>query len=682
MRILILFFIVLGSVCHAELRTWTAVNGKEVEAEFVSNEKGIVKLKLKTGKVFEVPANKLSKEDNEFISSLAKPEGVNYNNTEGREGIIYLKGSDTPYTGKVFRLYKNGQKQGELTLKNGKIDGLWLYWYENGEKQQETNYKNGKKNGLQLGWHKNGQKAIEENYKDGKNISGKYWNSKGNPVANAGKVFAEANLKYEIKGDAVTITGCDRNASGKLVIPATIEGKTVASIAERAFTQCLLTSIMIPDSVTLIGNGAFQWCLKLTSITIPDSVNSIGDSAFSGCTSLKSITIPDSVTRIGDEAFLRCRNLSSITIPNSCVIGMGAFAHCSKLTTIVLNSGNTNYTVVDGILYNTEKTELHTYLAGNTRKEYTIPDSVTNITAYAFSGCLNLTSIKIPDSFTSIGADVFSNCTSLTNIRIPNGVTSIGNNAFYRCINLTSMTIPDSVNSIGDWTFRECTSLTSITIPDSVTSIGGSAFSECSNLTSITIPESVTSIGDYVFARCSNLTTIMIPDSVTSIGGSAFRYCTSLTSITIPDGVTSIGGSAFSECSKLNTVTFLGDAPKYNRHWEPFDKNTTIYRKPEAKGWGDTWAGRPVKYWNSKGEEVDSPKEAGTIYLEAYLQVEDAEKLEKESKFNEALRKYTDAKNILDNIAREHRGWRPEVLDYRRRKVNEAIDRCKKAEAE
>ena len=77
MRILILFFIVLGSVCHAELRTWTAVNGKEVEAEFFSNKKGIVKLKLKTGKVFEVPANKLSKEDNEFISSLAKPEGVN-----------------------------------------------------------------------------------------------------------------------------------------------------------------------------------------------------------------------------------------------------------------------------------------------------------------------------------------------------------------------------------------------------------------------------------------------------------------------------------------------------------------------------------------------------------------------------------------------------------------------------
>ena len=79
MRILILFFIVLGSVCHAELRTWTAVNGKEVEAEFVSNEKGIVKLKLKSSKVFEVPANKLSMEDNDFISSLADKDGINEN---------------------------------------------------------------------------------------------------------------------------------------------------------------------------------------------------------------------------------------------------------------------------------------------------------------------------------------------------------------------------------------------------------------------------------------------------------------------------------------------------------------------------------------------------------------------------------------------------------------------------
>ena len=127
--------LLLGSVCNAELRTWSAVIGKEVEAEFVSNEKGIVKLKLKSGKVFEVPANKLSKEDNEFISSLAKPEGVTKKELEEREGIIYLKGSDTLYTGKVFALHPNGQKKAEVKSKDGKKEGLVVAWHENGKKK-------------------------------------------------------------------------------------------------------------------------------------------------------------------------------------------------------------------------------------------------------------------------------------------------------------------------------------------------------------------------------------------------------------------------------------------------------------------------------------------------------------------------------------------------------------------
>ena len=196
----------LVSVCSAELRTWTAINGNKVEAEFVSSEKGVVKLKLKSGKVFEVPANKLSKEDNEFITSLAKPEGVNWSATETREGIIYLKGSDTPYTGKVFRLYKNGHKRGELTTKNGKrdgfyqgwhengmkynegnykdnvMDGLWVQWHENGQKAEEKIYKDGKGHGPFVMWHKNGQKQRQANYKDDELISEKWWDTKGKPV--------------------------------------------------------------------------------------------------------------------------------------------------------------------------------------------------------------------------------------------------------------------------------------------------------------------------------------------------------------------------------------------------------------------------------------------------------------------------------------------------------------------
>ena len=319
------------------------------------------------------------------------------------------------------------------------------------------------------------------------------------------------DFEYGVLDDG-TVEITDYNGSaGAVDIPEKIDGRSVTSISSYAFWSCTsLTSITIPNSVTSIGGWAFEWCKNLTSITIPDSVTEIGS---------------------------------------------GAFESCTSLTVINVATGNKNFVLINGVLYNKNKTKLICYPAGKKDKSYSILDSVTEIGDSAFSGCASLTSITIPDGVTSISNGAFSGCTSLTSITIPDSVTSIGGSAFRGCTSLTSITMPDSVTSIGGSAFGGCTSLTSITIPDSLTSIGGSTFSDCTSLTSITMPNSVTEIGYRTFSGCESLKSIAIPNSVTSIGDGAFQDCTSLTSITIPDSVKIIGYSAFSGCTNLASIT-------------------------------------------------------------------------------------------------------------------------------
>ncbi len=270
--------------------------------------------------------------------------------------------------------------------------------------------------------------------------------------------------------DLTAIASAIKNSSYKVNLDLS-QTTELTSIPAYTFKDCSkLSGITFPDTVTSIGSIAFFGCKSLTSVTIPESVTSIGSQAFDSCTSLSSVTIPDSVTSIEHNAFRCCESLTSVTIPESVTsIGSQAFSYCTSLRMITVDSNNTNYSSIDGVLFNKDATALIKYPAGKKSATYTIPDTVTSIGDDAFCYCKSLSSVTIPNSVTSIGFGAFLGCTSLSSVNIPDSVTSIKGYAFSSCSSLSSVTIPDSVTSIGYYAFNGCSKLTSISFIDTTT---------------------------------------------------------------------------------------------------------------------------------------------------------------------------------------------------------------------
>ncbi len=274
------------------------------------------------------------------------------------------------------------------------------------------------------------------------------------------------------------------------------------------------------------------------------------------------ITIPEAVTyesttynvtSIGEWAFSYCDGLTTVTIPNSVTnIGEWAFIKCTGLTEIVVESSNPNFSSEDGVLFNKNKTNLIQYAIGKTNNSYIIPNSITNISKWAFYECTGLTEITIGNSVTNIGEWAFIKCTGLTEITIGNSVTDIGEGAFYKCTGLTTVTIPNSVTNIGDGAFSYCTGLTEINIEDgnvNYSFIDGVLFNK--NKTKLIVHLSGKP-GSYTYT---------IPNSITNISKWAFSGCTGLTEITIGNSVTNIGKWAFAYCSKLDTIRSMITEP-------------------------------------------------------------------------------------------------------------------------
>lgn len=373
---------------------------------------------------------------------------------------------------------------------------------------------------------------------------------------------------------------------------------------------------------------------------------------------IKNAIIEEGITSIGNNLFVDCNGLTSVTIPATVTsIGGAAFNNstfsvCTTLQTFNINPNNQNYVVVDGVLFNKDKTDLICYPKAKSNTNYTIPNSITKINEYTFKDCANLINITIPDSVTTIGRYAFENCSNLTSVTIGRGVTEIDDAAFEKCENLksiyisdleawcnitfsvytyvdsyygtsttyyssnplhyaddlyinnklaTDIVIPNSITYIPTYAFWHCKCLKSVIIPESVKNIGKNAFNGCS-LTSITIPKSVTSINQDAFLN-SGLKAATIQDGTVRIPQYAFSKCSSLKSVSIPKSVQNIANNAFEYCIGLSDIYYAGTAEE----WKNINIGTT----------GNDSIGNAIIHYNSTSmpEPTPAPTPAPTPYI-------------------------------------------------------------------
>ena len=361
--------------------------------------------------------------------------------------------------------------------------------------------------------------------------------------AGGGHDRAPENAAVHFKDDLYGKGACGENVDWVMTAGGTLTISGTGAMADcewnsapwaRACSE--ITSIVIGDGVTSIGNNAFQYCSSLTGAAIPGSVTAIGSSVFYGCDALTDIYY-------GGYGIDWLATAGHNDVPNGTAVhfkddlyGKGA---CGENVNWVMTA--------DGMLT----------ISGT--GAMTDCDSFGDPAPWKI--CRQyIKSAVIGSGVTSIGKYAFYCCEALTSVTIPDTVTVIGGGAFRGCSRLSGMTIPDTVTGIGSYAFYNCSSLPSVTIPDGVTTISESAFEGCSRLSSVTIPDSVTSIGGYAFSSCKALSNITIPGGVTNIAEGVFKGCAALTSVTISKSVTSIDADAFYECSSLTDVYYDGTA--------------------------------------------------------------------------------------------------------------------------
>lgn len=308
-------------------------------------------------------------------------------------------------------------------------------------------------------------------------------------------------------------------------------GTGLKTIGELAFyeNRSLETVEFTGNNLTSIGYSAFRSCRNLETVTLPESLTTISNDAFSDCSKLISIDIPDMVTKLADYTFSNCSSLKNVSIGSGCTsISTTAFVGTSSIDRITVSEDNKNFTAIDGVIYNKDKTTLVLYQK-NRAGEFAVPDTVTTIADYAFDNSPNITKVTIGKNVKTIGFYAFSGNKKLETVEFTgNNLTSIEDEAFSDCIALSELNITGNGLVINSEAFYGNYALKSLTLGTGVKTINSYAFQQCTSLETVNIGNDVETIGYYAFYS-NNLKQLVLGKGLNSIDSSAFSGYKDLT---------------------------------------------------------------------------------------------------------------------------------------------------------
>lgn len=441
-------------------------------------------------------------------------------------------------------------------------------------------------------------------------------------LSSAAQTVVNSNgIRYLIEDGKAIVGRQDKELSGDIVIPEKIDyngtSYTVAGLVDPtnitewssktvtceggAFQSSKVTSVVLPNSITVVSAGAFNGCSNLTKVCLPTQATQLGAACFAGCSNLASLEIPQTVSSFGSNSaygfisytFGGCSSLKSLDIPEKvtsipagCFMGAGIdslFIH-SNVTYLGENSLAMNglkavkmgIADIQKISYsqntfsNISNTKLYVP-KGSIRvySQYEPWSSFASIQEYGEDGGIIINPEQVNVTIDNIKyilkggvAIVGRQSTSLSgDIVIPENVTYAGAQ-----FPVTSFIQPKDLTcyngnsiSIVNGAFQN-TQITSIVIPASIKTIAAGAFYGCRQLKKVDLPEGLTQIGAAAFAGCYNLETIYIPSTVTDIASYTeygyrsytFGGCRSLVNVTIPKGVKTLATGCFKGSGIIN----------------------------------------------------------------------------------------------------------------------------------